>query len=924
MASSPTEQEILAVLETKTPEATRGKPLTPLHSNVSFRNDLDSMLLQLENERTSHFQLRGMANPPASHLCYRNSVLNILLYNDRFMSYVKSYLNKHSDVPGTMKPLGAIWDHINGTDANDAAYAKFIAKVWEDFWAVDSVAGPWIIPGRHNIAQKKHRVQRDASDFLDHLFAAERFQLAQKKGSDEAFMTDLNELIEINRSLFSVCRDCGTQHPAKFAHPEDVDLTWRIGLSTDQKLIDLLRRERKQPFNYQCEQCQKSTDNRPAEMEVRKAPRISYLRRLPEIIFMQLKRFDFALDSAKKGKKPSGKTGKNESKVSIDPVLDLAEHLDPVMQEWEKVDAKYDLVGVVAHYGDLNSGHYISYVNFKTEWYRLNDKVKTASNFQEAVHHDPQGFQPYLLVWQRRHEVPIAEIEKMKTNPTAAPGAASVAPARSDPKDRTSTKSPVASATKATSTGAAQASQANPATTSSEGRTTAKTPSAAAKPPLPTPAEPKSTARPSVDAPKQISPPKDSDNSKTYLHVKLGLAGKDYYIHHRLNSLGRTPVEASKHFEQAKVDLSVHLVNDLPDGVNARELDLVAAATETVRPKSIQRKRKSLQLCSCGLLHEGACGGVAHKRLRRNDWHSEESYLYPTPLSAAHREKVHAAVKAAGKEWAEKYKHLLMRRPVVQPVREPSAQAPASSSEPIYLNARAQQLLSSWDSTEDDEVYEPWDPRQPRDPRLPIKIWHRRNSALLPRPAVFTQGAGPTGQEKIITGKVMNPPLRWPKSLPYSRRPTSRPKSSLIAKTSALSKATTVCHRKVNRARAIFKKHISPLAHTSYTATKHVLTRLTKKTYRFLKNDFDRIRRGDLYYRQMAIFAGACFFSAVAVQVYRAPAARAYAMHKLRTRVRSSKWWAIKAWPSQWDAAMKDWFFTWQGIDEKDRWRYLE
>jgi hypothetical protein len=225
---------------------------------------------------------------------------------------------------------------------------------------------------------------------------------------------------------------------------------------------------------------------------------------------------------------------------------------------------------------------------------------------------------------------------------------------------------------------------------------------------------------------------------------------------------------------------------------------------------------------------------------------------------------------------------------------------------------------------------------------MTTKIWSRRTSAWPLRPAASSKGADPARQEKTITGQGIKPPLGWPQSRPHPEKLTSQPKSSVIAESSAPGKATTVCHRKVNRARAIFKRQVNPLARTSYTATKHILTRVTKTTYRFVKNDVTRIRRGDLHYRGMAIAAAVLGPSAFFYAIYRAPPAkRAAFLHKLLSEAHgmrqradalrfgfvqgiSARVETVKSWPSRWDAAMKDWFFTWQGIDEKDRWRYLQ
>eukprot|EP01130_Rhizamoeba_saxonica_P018194 TRINITY_DN9029_c0_g1_i3.p1 TRINITY_DN9029_c0_g1~~TRINITY_DN9029_c0_g1_i3.p1 ORF type:complete len:108 (-),score=2.66 TRINITY_DN9029_c0_g1_i3:30-353(-) len=72
--------------------------------------------------------------------------------------------------------------------------------------------------------------------------------------------------------------------------------------------------------------------------------------------------------------------------------LDISKYLSCSIR-----NAKYDLFAVSNHSGDLNGGHYTSYVMHNREWYHCNDSQVTYVFDPDEV----QSSSAYILFYQR-------------------------------------------------------------------------------------------------------------------------------------------------------------------------------------------------------------------------------------------------------------------------------------------------------------------------------------------------------------------------------------------------------------------------------------------------------------------------------------------------------------------------------------------
>ena len=93
--------------------------------------------------------------------------------------------------------------------------------------------------------------------------------------------------------------------------------------------------------------------------------------RLPPVLIVQLKRFKFS------------NTFRNKLTTMVEfPLYNLDMGAFVGDRQEEGVDMRYDLYGVVNHYGSLHFGHYISIVKNAQEnkWYQYDDSTRTLVN----------------------------------------------------------------------------------------------------------------------------------------------------------------------------------------------------------------------------------------------------------------------------------------------------------------------------------------------------------------------------------------------------------------------------------------------------------------------------------------------------------------------------------------------------------------
>ena len=64
------------------------------------------------------------------------------------------------------------------------------------------------------------------------------------------------------------------------------------------------------------------------------------------------------------------------------------------------IHKKYELVGIVAHRGSFNEGHYIAYIKHNTGWYTYNDDIRTQHISYDEMRKFYKSFIPYLILYR--------------------------------------------------------------------------------------------------------------------------------------------------------------------------------------------------------------------------------------------------------------------------------------------------------------------------------------------------------------------------------------------------------------------------------------------------------------------------------------------------------------------------------------------
>ncbi|CAF1138386.1 unnamed protein product [Adineta steineri] len=131
---------------------------------------------------------------------------------------------------------------------------------------------------------------------------------------------------------------------------------------------------------WYCEHCHKLTD----------AKKTLYLKTLPPVLILQLKRFNYDLQSY----------AKNDTFIEYD--LDNLDINEYVVQADRDKSIRYDLIAVSNHWGDLIGGHYVTYAKLPEtqDWYKYNDC--RVSKMDKNIHKN--NFSAYILVYQQQEK----------------------------------------------------------------------------------------------------------------------------------------------------------------------------------------------------------------------------------------------------------------------------------------------------------------------------------------------------------------------------------------------------------------------------------------------------------------------------------------------------------------------------------------
>ena len=187
----------------------------------------------------------------------------------------------------------------------------------------------------------------------------------------------LQGLFQFDITVTTACPNCNDRHIDIETH-NYLGIDWQHVRANG--LRSLLRRATFTPEVHDdrhCEKCNQKND----------WLKYKELRTLPDILVTQLMRFNFSA---------SGTMQKDTTKIRFEDFLDLTP-----FTENHPNNAKYELIGVIHHIGDVNSGHYKAVVKGpRGKWEEVEDSVVRDVRVKAAL--DPaKPWTPYVLFWAR-------------------------------------------------------------------------------------------------------------------------------------------------------------------------------------------------------------------------------------------------------------------------------------------------------------------------------------------------------------------------------------------------------------------------------------------------------------------------------------------------------------------------------------------
>ena len=139
--------------------------------------------------------------------------------------------------------------------------------------------------------------------------------------------------------------------------PDDRDSTNLKQLLDDYFKVDYI------DFEYKCQKCNNILPHR----------KILKLCKIPNILVFSFQRFDVQNNI------------ENNIKVSFPEILDINDYIDEICGN--KINSLYNLYAIITHEGNLEFGHYRSYIkiNDTNKWFEFNDSIVKEIRLEDSL-----------------------------------------------------------------------------------------------------------------------------------------------------------------------------------------------------------------------------------------------------------------------------------------------------------------------------------------------------------------------------------------------------------------------------------------------------------------------------------------------------------------------------------------------------------
>ncbi|KAG8714337.1 hypothetical protein FRC08_012076 [Ceratobasidium sp. 394] len=182
-----------------------------------------------------------------------------------------------------------------------------------------------------------------------------------------------------------------------------LDLKPIVAGGTEMTLLSCLKRfTQPEKTTYKCEKCGKSSNDATKQLSVRKLPPVLCIQ-----LKVRLNSFTTSVrDSTlvKRFEHGASASNKIENAVRFGATLNMAPFSSVMARRGGNKNPgpdsmyEYDLLAVVNHEGQMDTGHYTNFARCQDRWYRFDDEKVTRSSLQECLRSSA-----YMLVYVKRH-----------------------------------------------------------------------------------------------------------------------------------------------------------------------------------------------------------------------------------------------------------------------------------------------------------------------------------------------------------------------------------------------------------------------------------------------------------------------------------------------------------------------------------------
>ncbi|ORY60723.1 uncharacterized protein BCR38DRAFT_459729 [Pseudomassariella vexata] len=315
--------------------------------------------------------LRGIYNAGAT--CYQNVVLQSFLHNPLLRNFYLSDGHQSGDCQISHCLSCAMDDMFQDFYAQESTNGYTAANILSGFWISEKKAF-------ENLVTTK---EQDAHEFFQ--FLAEELHERNgdgrrpETGSEHTCNCIIHQTFYGKLQRQTTCQNCGGVTNAVESFLDLSlgleNLTQKRGkkaLRSTLTLQECLDEEyiKSDKCEYRCRNCETT----------QQARRDHSIKLLPNVLSIQLKRFEF-----KQSSKNSG-SSKIETPVRFPLQLNMLPYTtrgrSPDARENQELNRSctYDLLSVVVHVGEIDTGHYLSYCRVGEQWFVFNDhKVELAN-----------------------------------------------------------------------------------------------------------------------------------------------------------------------------------------------------------------------------------------------------------------------------------------------------------------------------------------------------------------------------------------------------------------------------------------------------------------------------------------------------------------------------------------------------------------